>query len=112
MCSGIEAAKVAIQRGLTRPVAGGIGHHQWGIDRHHARTADVRLELSQQVVVIAGHADITELAAAVEYGHPGRAALAPGEVDSHEVHTPNRKLCACDHPRRDPQRAGQPVRQR
>ena len=92
MCAGVESAEVSVQSGLAGPVAGRIGDHQWGIESDDARTADVGLKLGQNVVVVAGYSHMAERTVAVEYGHTRRAALAPCEVDSHEVHTPNRKL--------------------
>ena len=92
MSTGVESAEVTVQRCLTRPVAGRVGDHQWGIESDDALTADVGLKLGQNVAVVARYPHMTQGAVAVEYGHTRRAALAPGEVDSHEVHTPNRKL--------------------
>ena len=92
MRSGVEASEVPVEFGLARPVAGGVDHHQRCVDGHNALAAHVGLQLGQHLVVGARDAHVAKHPGIVDRGHPGRAALTPREVDSDEVHTPNRKL--------------------
>ncbi len=55
--AGLEPAEVAVERGLGRPLAGRVGHHQRCVEADEAIALDVGLHRGQHVGVVAGSAD-------------------------------------------------------
>ena len=80
--------KVAVERGLRRPLAGRVGHHQRCVETDQAIAPDVGPQGRQHVGVVADSGDVHQAAVGVDDGDSGRIATGPGEVDAGEVHPP------------------------
>ena len=86
--TGVESREVGVQGGLGGPVPGGVRDDERGVDSHQAVPGDERREGVGDLVVGAGDGDVHEPAPVVQDGQKGGALLAPGEVDSDEMHGP------------------------
>ncbi|MPM69321.1 hypothetical protein SDC9_116266 [bioreactor metagenome] len=93
MGAGFETGEVTVEGRLAGPVAGGVGDDQRSVDRHQAFVVEVRRQGGCDRVVGGGRGQMDQRPGVVEDGETGTGALAPGEVDTDEVHVTS-ILCA------------------
>jgi hypothetical protein len=86
--AGLELRKVPVECGFAGALAGGVVHHQRGVERDKAVTLDVRCDRGLDAGVVLRHAEVQQPTRIVEHGDARWLAFTPGEVQSDEVHRP------------------------